>query len=727
MEAVCLYREDLIVMMTRRPIPHVRPALAVVAVVCVVAAHLQAAPPPGVPPSSATMDGQIAPHGPLVIGGGDGFEPFHYLDDGQPAGFDVDLVRAIARVMDLEVEVRLDYWEDVRAGLDDGSIDAHIGMTHSPDRADRFRFSTPYLTQQYKIFIVESNHAIHERDDLPGKRIIVQKDGVMEEYVAKRLPTATAVPAASAAEALRMLALGEGDCCLMTEFRGLTVARDLGLDQIVRVGRPVYQTTYGFAVPAGGEDLVLALNQGLALLKQSGEYARIYEDWFGVLAAPRPSPRDYLRVLGWIVGPLLAAFLVAALWTWSLRSQVIRQTAELRLARDQAQAASRAKSRFLATISHEIRTPLNGVLGMVQLLLAGDGDPAQSEQLTTVQRSALRLQDIINDMLEFSRIDAGQRTLETVEFSPRALIDEVLATVAPEASARGISLQAEIDDELPRLVRGDPTAVRQVLLGLLDNGVKFTHAGSVTLELAARPTGDRTVRLEGVVVDTGIGVPEAERGRLFDAFEQADSSSTRRYGGTGLGLAIGMHLVRLMDGDLAYEPGEAGGSRFRFAMSLDAVADSEGERSGAEVAQEVSDVEAADQTHAPVLVVEDNPTNQRVVCLLLKKWGLTSEVAENGREAVAAVGRRDFSAVIMDCQMPVMDGLEATERIRALETDDVHVPIIALTAGADLSTRENCLAAGMDDYLKKPVHAPSLRQALMRCLEARGAREPVGV
>ncbi|MEZ4386718.1 MAG: transporter substrate-binding domain-containing protein [Candidatus Krumholzibacteriia bacterium] len=652
----------------------------------------------------------------VVFGAARATSPFHFMAGGAPTGFDVDLVRAIGRVMDLDIRIRLAYWQEIRDGLEDGSVQVHIGMTHSPERGSQFDFTTPYLNQHYKIFVTDKTRGINGEDDLQGKRIIVQEAGVMADYLEARGYVKQLLPAPSAAEALRMLQLGEGDCCLMGEFRGITVAEDLGFENIRRVGKPIYLTRYGFAVAKGHDDLVLTLNQGLALLKRSGEYDRIYEKWFGVLADPGFTTWDYLRMAGWIILPLAVAFLMAALWSWSLRRQVVRQTTELRLARDQAEAASEAKSRFLTAVSHEVRTPLNGVLGMAQLLGASTLDADQQDHLGAIKRSATKLQDIINDILEFSRIDAGSRELDCLSFSLRELVKEVLDGVSPDAWGKGLVIDAELAEDLPDRVLGDPSAVRHVLISLLSNAIKFTASGSVALVLRSVRLDARRVRLEGAVLDSGIGVPEAQREGLFDAFTQVDTSSTRRFGGTGLGLAICKHLTGLMGGWVRHEPREGGGSCFRFALVLDAT------QAIAPAAAPAPLAAPSPATVAPILVVEDNVTNQRVVCLLLKKWGYRSEVAENGQEAVDACRRRSFGAIIMDCQMPVMDGLEATRAIRSLDGDTAAAPIIALTAGADLSSRQRCLAVGMDDYLTKPIDAGKLRQALETQLAQKALR-----
>lgn len=676
-------------------------------------------------PRLAAADGSPAdPPALVVIGGGDNFKPFHHVEDGEPVGFDVDLTWAIARVMGLKVEVRLSYWQDARDALADRTMHVHIGMTHSPERAQDLDFTSPYLNQQYKIFVDGDGHGIRSEADLVGKRIIVQQEGAIAEYLQARGLADQAVLASSAAEALHLLVLGEGDCCLMTEFRGITVARDLGLDSVRRVGPPVHSSRYGFAVIKGRDDLVLTLNQGLALLKASGEYDRIYEHWFGVLDDPGLTTWHYLRMAAWVIVPLAAAFLIATLWSWLLRRQVIRKTSELIQARDQAEAASRAKSRFLTAVSHEIRTPLNGILGMAQILGGTSLAADQRDHLAALRRSASSLQDIINDILEFSCIDAGQRDLASLPFRLPSLVREVLEAAGPEAWGKGLVLENAGLAGLPDSVRGDPGAVRQVLESLLNNAVKFTSEGSVTLQLRAVPAGGGRVSLEGAVLDSGVGVPEEQRGRLFQAFSQADDSSTRRHGGTGLGLAICRSLTELMGGWVRYEPRAGGGSCFRFAMVLEVVAQVAPTVAPADDRRPVRS--ALQDGGSRILIVEDNPTNQRVISLLLRKWGHDFEVAEDGVEAVEACRRRRFDAILMDCQMPVMDGLEATRRIRELEGGGPRVPIIAVTAGGDLGGRQDCLDAGMDDYLTKPISAPRLREVLEEQLAAARDLLPIG-
>jgi signal transduction histidine kinase/CheY-like chemotaxis protein len=375
--------------------------------------------------------------------------------------------------------------------------------------------------------------------------------------------------------------------------------------------------------------------------------------------------------------------------------------AEVEAAR--AETASRAKTDFLAMMSHEIRTPMNGIIGCAEMLLATQPlRPEQREFAQIVHSSGQSLLAILNDVLDYSKIEAGRMTLEETTCDLRAVCTEVHQLLGRAAAQRGITLQLNYGEDVPQLLYGDPVRIRQILLNLTSNAIKFTERGTVRIEVSRSFLS----RVRVSVIDTGIGIEPEKLGKLFARFTQADTSTTRRYGGTGLGLAISKQLVELMGGTInaVSSPGE--GSTFAFELPLrDAALQSQ----PASPAKHVSY-----RSGRRVLVVEDNPVNQRVAEHMLTKLGHRVQLAQNGREALEVLAREHFDVVLMDCHMPEMDGFEATTRIRegAAGVLDRSVPILAMTANAFAEDRERCIAVGMNDFLAKPVNRTTLAEMI---------------
>jgi PAS domain S-box-containing protein len=474
------------------------------------------------------------------------------------------------------------------------------------------------------------------------------------------------------------------------------------------------------------------------------EFAQAPHDWLmapgrdllGISRTGEPVPVEVALNRVTIAG---SAYVLAAIADISMRKEVEE---ELRRARDEALTLARVKADFLANMSHEIRTPLNAIIGLAGLLVDGDLDAEQREHALTIRQAGDTLLTVINDILDFSKIEAGRLALEEVVFEPRETMTEALQIVGGAARAKGLDVSVAFDPTVPDLVRGDPGRVRQVLLNLLSNAVKFTPVGAIHVEVThSEPT------MSYRVADTGGGIAEESLSSLFDAFTQADTSMTRRFGGSGLGLAISRRIVELMGGSISVTSVPHQGSEFSFEIPLPAVQGMPPEDSGDLMAERASQRagESGPASTAPglprmpagseldpagvpdaspdrlrILLVEDNAVNQKVALAMLRRLGHEADAVGDGFEALASLAQIPYDLVLMDCQMPDMDGFAATREWRRIEPGGSRLPIVALTASAMEGDRERCLAAGMDGYITKPVTSRHLAEAIERYRVAQG-------
>ncbi len=391
--------------------------------------------------------------------------------------------------------------------------------------------------------------------------------------------------------------------------------------------------------------------------------------------------------------------------------QLRKKNEELALALAAAREAAEIRTRFLAAMSHEIRTPMTGVLGMTELLLCTPLDPEQRHYAETIKESTESLLRIVNDILDLSKIEAGKLEIERVVFDLRVTLRAVTTILLPQAHAKGLRLITEVADDVPAWLSGDPGRLRQVLVNIAGNAVKFTERGEVRLsaEVAEREGERASIRF--VVEDTGIGIAPEQIEAIFEEFVQADSSAGRRFGGTGLGLSIAKRLVEMMGGGIGCSSRPGQGSVFWFVIPFQIAAAQPSGEAG-RPRPETGDIRFSRRRR--VLVVEDNPVNRTIAVRLLARAGCEVDAVESGREAVEACAATDYDLVLMDVNMPGVDGYEATRRIRRSEPPGRHTPIVAMTASAMQGDRDRCLQCGMDDYVSKPFSADRLRELFER-------------
>jgi len=640
---------------------------------------------------------------------------------GKPSGFFIELLEEIAVKENWKIKYVKGTWADLLDSLEKGEIDLMPDVALSPDRLLRFSFhNTPIIGSWSQVYAREGVK-IETISDLENKKIILLQGSVQirafEQLIRGYNLNTRILSVQSFKDAFLHTSEGEADAAVANQFFGDFFYRDYNLVKTPFIFSP---TSLYFATARGkNQDILSAIDRHIKDWSDTpgSVYYRVLRRWI-----EKPASSFNYRNILWITGVLLFMLLFSLGVNFLLQLKVQQKTENLLKAKSEAESANKAKSDFLANMSHEVRTPLNAIIGMSDLAIMTNETEEQQMYLATVKDAGRHLAGIINDILDFSKIESGDFYLENSQFNISRLIISAGNIFLEEIKAKGLIFYMDIDPAIPEIIEADPKRIKQIIINLIGNAVKFTDKGSIGISCKAdmdTPVLVNQIKISVSVMDTGIGIKFQERDKIFSAFQQSDSGMSRKYGGTGLGLSISRRLADLMKGSITVESEPGKGSVFTF----DFIAGISGD-AGIKSKDALPDI-LLNRRKLKILAVDDNKTNSALIAAVLKKLGHEFTIAVNGIEALESVRRDNYDVVLMDIEMPLLDGIEAAKAIRLGECgkDKSGIPIVALTAHALKEVRDSSFEAGINGYITKPVDIARLDEILNRFTAGTGTEK----
>jgi signal transduction histidine kinase/ActR/RegA family two-component response regulator len=646
--------------------------------------------------------------------------PYYTVEPGGVIrGLAVDVINEAASRRHIRIE-----WIPITVplaeALDRGIVDVVPVVSVTPERRVHFHLSEPWLQNRFYLISLRSSN-IKSPGDTDGKAIAHVDLPVTKGFARKQLPKARLIEKASRADALRAVCSGEVLAGFAEDrsLESLLLKRPLGCEQADFRLLAIEDANTGMSIGSNKENAALAdaLRSEISAMAVDGRLAASLDRWS--LFSSSDIRLDWAIQRAHLFSRFGILGSIGLLLTALIAFRLLIENRKVRAAQKMGESANKAKSEFLANMSHEIRTPLNGVLGMTSLALSTPLNPEQREYLEQSKASGESLLTLLNQILDFSKIGAGKLSLEETQFSPSSCLTDSIRILSPLVRAKNLTVVSHVFPDVPDWVIGDQNRLQQILLNLIGNAIKFTEVGGIRISVQVESSSDAELHLHFAIADTGIGIPPEQQLLIFDPFQQADGSTTRKHGGTGLGLSISSQVVQLMAGHLWVESEVGKGSVFhftsRFLPCLSPKPDHSRQHNRSEEMNGKSCAEAGCSNGIRILLAEDNAVNQKVLSRMLEREGHNVLVVSDGRQALQAFERSSFDLILMDVQMPEMDGLEAAREMRKQELSrQTRTPILAITAHAMKEDRERCLEAGMDEYISKPIKSQELFAVLER-------------